>query len=124
MATGTFLCVACSARHNRVKGITNEHWDDSQLITVQEGGNKKFLDFLREYDMVDDGDGVTTFQQVITDRYTNEAVIFYVRRLKSIVDGQIFTEVQPSKDWDESYSRAKTAVKDWLQTTDKKVYAL
>lgn len=63
--------------------------------------------------MVNDDINIT-FQQKITERYSNEAVIFYVRRLKCIVDGQIFTEVQPTKDFNESVSRAKTSVMDWL----------
>lgn len=119
---GIFVCQNCAQLHSdvfgklneRVKDVLNEQWDDLQLASVSPGfgGNRAFFSFLQEYNI---------HTLTIPQKYKNDAVLFYVRRLTAQLEEKPFNEKPPSKDWEERLSRAKTAITSLISRSEKSI---
>ena len=51
-----------------MKDVYHEYWDDYQLKSIQIGGNKMFIDYMREYDLLD---------EALSKKYTHPATQWY-----------------------------------------------
>ena len=57
----------------------------------------------------------------IETKYKSDKVAYYVRKLTAKLDRRVFVEQPPAKDWDERLERAKSAVLNMLNKSEKKI---
>ena len=105
IAFGTFICTDCANEHKKlfaphecyIKQIFQECWDTFQLRIVEVGGNKRFFDFLADYQR--------ERESSIYDKYSSGPAIYYRRMLGFWARGIRFTEEKPAKNWSELISK-------------------
>lgn len=73
-----------------------ESWDTFQIRIVEVGGNKKFFDFLAEYQKERDD---------ISHKYASGPAVYYRRMLGAWAQCRRFDEERPAKNWSELVSR-------------------
>jgi len=75
-----------------------EHWDDYQLksVSFEFGGNKPFFEITKEYEI----NGLP-----IHEKYKRPAAVYYLRKHQAEIEGKVFTEFPPAKDWNETIQR-------------------
>ena len=97
---GTFVCTDCANTHREtypmhecyIKPIFGECWDTFQIRVVEVGGNKRFFDFLAEYQKERD---------IISAKYCSNSANYYRRMLATWVQGKRFDEERPARNWSE-----------------------
>lgn len=97
---GTFVCLNCAnilmnefgMDKCYIKGIFNDLWDTYQLHAVTQGGNKKFWDFMKDYNLE---------AKEIVPKYLSSESLYYKRRLAAIIQDRNFEEKAPAKNVDE-----------------------
>lgn len=101
---GTFLCSDCANVHREnfafhesyIKQVFAESWDTYQIRIVEVGGNKRFFDFLSEYQQERD---------TIPYKYASVNAHYYRRMISSWARSIRFDEEKPAKNWSEAISR-------------------
>ena len=76
----TFICAECAQIHHDtysmnqsyIKQLFSESWDSFQLRMVQVGGNKRFFEFMKEYEKE---------RESISKKYSSNCANFYRRML-------------------------------------------
>lgn len=55
---GVFLCLTCCAKHrslgnnvSKIKSTMHLDWEPQELMALQKGGNKSFVEFMTAYDL-------------------------------------------------------------------------
>lgn len=97
-----------------IKDIFNEHWDDYQLnaVSVQYGGNKRFFEFIKTYDI---------HLLTINEKYKHKSAKYINKRLEAQLDGKNFTELPPTKNWNETLVRAQSKVIGVVENAESKI---
>jgi hypothetical protein len=72
-------------------------------VTKGFGGNQSLFDLFKEYEL--------DFEYSITKKYKTRAAKWYRAKHVAAMDGIIFKESKPIKDFKEGYARAKVAAK-------------
>ena len=93
-----FICLNCSGIHrglsvqiSMVRSLTLDMWTEKQLRQMQNGGNRKFYEFLSQYELQDVKD--------IKLKYNTRAADYYRRRnLAQAMGSEDFTEELPTID--------------------------
>ena len=82
---GLLLCVACCGRHrsygvqiSRVRSVDMDSWTHAQVLSVLEGGNEQFQNFMNRHQMGG--------SEMRCRRYKTKAALFYRTHLKKHVD--------------------------------------
>lgn len=88
------ICINCAGVHRGlgvqvsfVRSSTMDGWNPKQLRYMHMGGNKRFQDFLNQYDLM---------QESAQTRYSSNAAYFYRQQLKCNVEGVEFNELAPN----------------------------
>ena len=101
---GTFVCAECAVLHQQdyhffqsyIKSL-DEVWDPYQLLIVEQGGNKPFYEFMRDYGRE---------REAISQKYRSDAAWYYRKVLHFRAKGIEFTERAPPKNAAEAAERA------------------
>jgi ADP-ribosylation factor GTPase-activating protein 2/3 len=72
-----------------VRSVNLDSWTEKQLSLMTLGGNKKFKEFLKNYDLNEEVPGI---------RICTRAADFYRRKLNAKCNGNMFDEVPPTYD--------------------------
>ena len=64
-------------------------WEDHELLTLQKGGNKSFVEFMSAYDLE---------KTESRKKYTSNAAHYYRKMLKGYIDGHPIEELPPVKN--------------------------
>jgi len=85
--------------------VEGSHWDDYQLQSVTKGfgGNQPLYELFKEYKL--------DTELSITKKYKSKAAKWYRAKHVAAMDGIIFKETKPFKDFKDGYERTKVAAK-------------
>ena len=116
---GTFVCARCAEEHEAtfspfqcyIKTLFDDAWDNFQINCVQNGGNKRFFEFLRTYGKE---------REPINKKYTSSAAEFYRRQLCAQAKNIAFDEDPPAKDVKEFATRTYTKTGKFFSETNEK----
>ena len=122
MSFGTFICEDCSKIHEEtfsqfqcyIKPLFLDAWDNFQINCVRVGGNKRFFEFLRDYNKERDS---------IHKKYDTTIANFYRKRLSAEAKSLPFTEIQPAKSLSEEAKIKLEATSKFFSETNQK-YAI
>ena len=91
-----FLCLNCAGLHRGmgvqtsfVRSVNLDSWTEKQLSLMTLGGNKKFREFFKNYDLNEESPQI---------RIATKAADFYRRQLNAKCSGNTFSEVPPTYD--------------------------
>ena len=118
---GTFICQECAQQHQElfsmhesyIKPVFSSSWDTFQLRVVQVGGNKRFFDFIKEYQKERDP---------IEKKYSSNASNFYRKMLSDQAQGKQVKELPPARNASEVAERTTNYIRnvdEKYQLTDK-----
>ena len=96
---------------NYIKPLDSECWDTYQIRCLQAGGNKKFNNFMEQYEKNDCN---------IEMKYGGSSAQYYRRKLCAQVRNQPFDEAQPARSLQEETMMAGEYAGDQLQHFDEK----
>lgn len=116
---GTFICAACAELHEQtfspfqsyIKPLFEDAWDNFQLNCVQNGGNKRFFEFLRDYGKE---------RETIAKKYDSSAALYYRRMLCASSKKLNFTESPPAKDAKELATKTLDKTSAFFTETNEK----
>lgn len=100
---GTYICGDCSVEHMKQYPLISyikpldEVWDPHQLKVTEQGGNKNFYEFMREYQKERTG---------IAVKYKTDAATWYRKKVQMAARGMPFEERQPPRNAQEAAQRA------------------
>ncbi|CDW85716.1 arf1-directed gtpase-activating [Stylonychia lemnae] len=119
---GIFLCYECANKHRSIlgqdqsfiKSLYNESWDDYSMKFMLLGGNKKFYDFISQYD---------TQNREIKIKYLHRSAQYHQKMLRAQVDEKAFDyNPPPIEEWKAVSSKALAEVElgmvksaDWMK---------
>ena len=109
---GVLICEQCAMTHSQelgmeqsyVKSLTGELWDEYQCKCLLAGGNKKFWDFLKLYDME---------WKPINYKYTSKVAKYYRRKLAALAQNREFKEEPPARNIEEVFGKGVSSAKDF-----------
>lgn len=86
---GVLLCLKCAGLHRNfnlnistIRSLEIDSWDNqSDLLSLELGGNKNFGDFLREYNL---------YNAILDKKYKSKAAEYYRQKLKQKVLNKIY----------------------------------
>ena len=119
MFFSTFICAECaqihfdtySATQSYIKELFSESWDTFQLRAVQVGGNKRFYDFMKEYNKE---------REPIEKKYDTSAAAYYRKMIAAQAQGKEWTDIPPARNATEFAERSANAtVKFWEESNEK-----
>ena len=95
---GIFLCINCAKDHkimfkennnNKIKSIDVNNFDDKELNLLASGGNNKLKMYLSMYNLIiNDNSSDKTIKSFNSNKYFNQATIYYIKNLNNIGDGK------------------------------------
>lgn len=106
---GVFICQDCALFHQAnfpmyecyIKNVFDECWDTFQLQNVNNGGNKRFYEFMKGYEKE---------REPILKKYTASAALYYRKKLCCTTMKQQFNDEAPPRNAQEAAERAGKAV--------------
>jgi hypothetical protein len=119
---GVYVCEKCSAVHKEmdldtsyIKSLTMDSWSVYQINLLVTGGNKRFRDFLNQFDLPEN--------QSILEKYSSEAAIHYKTLLKHESEYKTLTPASlvTLEDQTEESSSWVTSTKSYFSETMSKV---
>ena len=94
---GVFLWLIWWAKHrslgteiSKIKSIMHLDWEKNELIALQKGGNKSFIEFMSAYDLNN---------APIGQKYNSNAWDYYRRMLKGYIYGSPISDLPPIKSF-------------------------
>lgn len=94
-----YLCLECALNHkdffekshSHIKAVESPHWSKAEYVAMKIGGNQSLKKFYNFYDIE-----IKTTD--ISKKYMNKATEYYVKLIKSQVEGTDFPDKRPSKE--------------------------
>ncbi|CDW84635.1 UNKNOWN [Stylonychia lemnae] len=108
---GILICEECAGKHlellgmelSYVKPLYQDVWDTFQIKLLENGGNKKFWDFIKQYNME---------LKDINAKFNSNPIKYYKKRLFALAQGVEFNQEQPPRNAEEILNRGVDGAKN------------
>ena len=94
-----------------IKPLFEDAWDTFQLRMIQVGGNKRFFDFMKEYQKE---------REPIEKKYSSSAAVFYRKMLCDQAKGKPITEIPPARNATELAERTANQTATFFKDANEK----